>query len=206
MNLNLRNARLEKGMFQSELAEKAGIKQQNISMYEQGKVVPSVQTAAKIAKVLGKTMEELFCSGLSVPVMGNVPQRQHESDAGADLVSTANINIQPLSYATVPTGTHIALPAGYVGYVFARSGNGQKGIGITHGVGVIDAGYRGEIKVCLFNADAHNVFEVREGMRIAQLVVMPIPPIMFNQRTPAEWSEMDYTERGIAGFGSTGDE
>ena len=80
MNLNLRNARLEKGMMQSELAEKTGIKQQNISMYEQGKVVPSVKTAAKIAKVLGKTMEELFCTGLSIPVMGNVPQRQHESD------------------------------------------------------------------------------------------------------------------------------
>ena len=206
MNFNLRNARLEKGLMQSELAEKTGIRQQNISMYEHGKMIPSVKTATKIAKVLGKTVDELFGNGLSIPVMGNVPQRQHESDAGADLVSTANINIQPLSYATVPTGTHIALPAGYVGYLFARSGNGQKGIGITHGVGVIDAGYRGEIKVCLFNADAHNVFEVREGMRIAQLVVMPIPPIMFTPYTPAEWSEMDYTERGIAGFGSTGDE
>lgn len=206
MNFNLRNARLKKGMMQSELAEKAGIRQQSISMYESGKMVPSVKTATKIAKALDKTVEELFGIGFSIPVMGNVPQRQHESDAGADLVSTVNINIQPLSYATVPTGTHIALPTGYVGYLFARSGNGQKGIGITHGVGVIDAGYRGEIKVCLFNADSHNVFEVREGMRIAQLVVMPLPPIMFTPRTPAEWTEMNYTERGTAGFGSTGDE
>lgn len=141
-----------------------------------------------------------------IPCTGQKPEYKHEGDAGADIRASEDVTIMPGAYAQVHTGLRIALPQGYVAYLFARSGNGQKGIGITHGVGVIDAGYRGEIIACLHNLDEFHPFEIKAGDRIAQLVIMPIPPVTWATTDEDSFEKLCDTERGTDGYGSTGHE
>lgn len=138
-----------------------------------------------------------------VPCNGQVPERKHEDDAGADVRAAEDVTINPGTIATVRTGLHIALPGGYVALFFARSGNGVRGIGFANGVGVIDAGYRGEIKATLIN-NGVEPFEVRAGDRIGQLVIIKLPIVRFFGVGEDVFSYYCNTSRGFNGFGSTG--
>jgi dUTP pyrophosphatase len=101
--------------------------------------------------------------------------------------------------ATVGTGLAVAIPDGYAGFVQPRSGLASKhGITIVNAPGLVDAGYRGELKVVLLNTDAHTPFVVEPGMRIAQLVVLEVPSV-----DPVEVDELPASERGVRGFGSS---
>ena len=101
-----------------------------------------------------------------------LPSYAHPGDAGADLCSAVDLTLEPGERALVPTGIAMALPEGYVALVHPRSGLAARhGISIVNAPGTIDAGYRGEVKVCLVNTDPHEPFTVRRGDRIAQLVI-----------------------------------
>lgn len=138
-----------------------------------------------------------------LPIVANdeqVPTYARAGDAGADLRSAQAIEIAAGARALVPTGIRIALPEGYVAFVVPRSGLAVKhGITVLNSPGTIDAGYRGEIMVPLHNTDQREAFQIEEGDRIAQLIVMPVSRAEF-QRV----SELDESERGARGFGSTG--
>lgn len=124
----------------------------------------------------------------------------HPGDAGADLVSTESVRLEPGRRALVGTGVRIALPDGYVAFVVPRSGLAAKhGITVVNAPGTVDAGYRGEIKVSLLNTDATEAYDVAVGDRIAQLIIMPVPRARF---IPVD--ELPDSTRGEGGFGSTG--
>jgi dUTP pyrophosphatase len=129
-----------------------------------------------------------------------MPAYAKSGDAGADLISTIDVTIYPEERVIIPTGLAVALPDGYVGLVHPRSGLAAKnGISIVNTPGTVDAGYRGEIKVILINHDKHTPFEVRKGDRIAQLLIQKVERVEF-----VSASELDSTDRGLDGFGSTG--
>ena len=139
-------------------------------------------------------------SALHVPVVGTAPTFANPSDAGADLRSAERLTLQPGERALVGTGTSIALPIGTVGLIAPRSGLAAKhGITIVNAPGVVDAGYRGELKVSLLNTDASEPYTIEVGDRIAQLLVLPIPAVEFQQVTT-----LPDGERGASGFGSSG--
>ena len=129
-----------------------------------------------------------------------LPSRQHETDAGYDLVSRIDLELKPGERALVPTGIAIAVPDGYAAFVQPRSGLAIKhGISIVNTPGLIDSGYRGECQVALINHDPANTFVVRRGDRIAQLVVQAVASV--------EWAEVEHlpeSDRGVGGHGSTG--
>lgn len=128
------------------------------------------------------------------------PAYAQPGDAGADLRSRISLTLAPGERALVPTGVAIALPEGYVGLVHPRSGLAAKhGITIVNAPGTIDSGYRGELMVSLLNTDRENSFEVKRGDRIAQLVIQRFETAIFSVL-----DELDETERGSSGFGSTG--
>ena len=128
------------------------------------------------------------------------PSYAHPGDAGADLVSTEDLVIEPGQRATVGTGAAIALPDGYAAFVVPRSGLAAKhGITIVNSPGTVDAGYRGEIRVTLLNTDSRESYTVTAGDRIAQLIVMPVSRARF---IPVE--RLPGSDRGEGGFGSTG--
>lgn len=129
-----------------------------------------------------------------------LPAYSHPGDAGADLVSTDDLVLQPGQRATVGTGAAIALPDGYVAFVVPRSGLAAKhGITIVNSPGTVDAGYRGEIRVTLLNTDTTESYAIGAGDRIAQLIVMPVSRARF---IPVE--RLPGSDRGEGGFGSTG--
>jgi len=129
-----------------------------------------------------------------------LPQRAHRGDAGADLYAAQDLTLAPGERALVGTGIAIALPLGTVGLVHPRSGLAAKhGLSVVNTPGTIDADYRGEIKVCLINHDLHQPIEITRGMRIAQLVIQRVELVDF-----AEVDDLDDTERGAGGYGSTG--
>lgn len=139
---------------------------------------------------------------LTIPFTGVRPRHAHASDAGADLSAAESCVLAPGERRLVGTGTRIALPEGTLGFVVPRSGLAAKhGITIVNSPGTIDSGYRGEIKVCLLNTDAHEPCEIAAGERIAQLIVLPFPPVEY-----LEVDELPSGERGERGFGSTGRE
>lgn len=130
----------------------------------------------------------------------HIPTRAHAEDAGADLYSIEELTLEPGQRALVSTGIAIALPVGTVGLVHPRSGLATKnGITVINTPGTIDAGYRGELKVSLVNLDPAQAFTITPGMRIAQLLVQKVELVDFE-----EVSELDETERGSGGHGSTG--
>ena len=129
-----------------------------------------------------------------------VPSYAHPGDAGADLHSAVEVTLRPGERALVPTGIAMALPDGYVGLVHPRSGlAAHHGISIVNAPGTIDAGYRGEISVCLVNTDRSTPFTVRRGDRIAQLVVQQVEIATF-----VDVDDLTETARGQGGYGSTG--
>jgi len=128
------------------------------------------------------------------------PERAHEHDAGYDLRAAESARLEPGERTSVGTGVAVAIPEGHAGLVLPRSGLAAKhGIALPNSPGLIDAGYRGEIRVLLLNTDRSEAFEVTVGDRIAQLVVVPAEPLEFH-----EVSGLDQTTRAGAGFGSTG--
>ncbi|MCW2762402.1 MAG: dUTP diphosphatase [Marmoricola sp.] len=129
-----------------------------------------------------------------------LPAYAHPGDAGADLHSAVDLTLEPGQRALVPTGIAMALPEGYVALVHPRSGLAARhGISIVNAPGTIDAGYRGEVQVCLVNTDPHEAFEVHRGDRIAQLVIQRFETARF-----AETDELPDSVRGAGGYGSTG--
>jgi dUTP pyrophosphatase len=129
-----------------------------------------------------------------------VPTRAYSGDAGLDLVACERCELGPGERAVVPTGVAVAVPEGYAGFVQPRSGLARRhGISIVNTPGLIDSGYRGELQVTLLNTDREQSFTVEPGMRIAQLVVLPVPEIEL-----VEVDELPASERGTAGFGSSG--
>ncbi|MCC6376046.1 MAG: dUTP diphosphatase [Microbacteriaceae bacterium] len=130
----------------------------------------------------------------------NEPEYANPGDAGADLRSAENVSLAPGERKTIATGLSIALPDGFVAFIVPRSGLAAKhGITIVNSPGTVDAGYRGEIKITLLNTDTNQSFEVLEGDRIAQMVVMPVPKVRF-----LRVGSLPGSHRGSAGFGSTG--
>ncbi|WP_210481297.1 dUTP diphosphatase [Naasia sp. SYSU D00948] len=139
----------------------------------------------------------------SVPVLitgDRIPAYAHPGDAGADLVSAEEVVLGPGERATVGTGVAIALPEGYAAFVVPRSGLAARhGITIVNSPGTVDAGYRGEIRVTLLNTDRSEPYRISPGDRIAQIIVMPVPPVRF---VPVD--ALPGSARGTGGFGSTG--
>jgi dUTP pyrophosphatase len=129
-----------------------------------------------------------------------VPAYARPGDAGADLHCTTDVRLEPGERALVGTGVAIALPDGYAGFVHPRSGLAARtGLSLVNTPGTIDAGYRGEIKVCLINHDPRTPVELRRGDRIAQLVVQRVERARF-----VEVDELPTSVRGTGGHGSTG--
>ena len=129
-----------------------------------------------------------------------IPHMAYNGDAGVDLRSVERIVLKPQEHAMVATGLAIALPEGYAGFILPRSGLAAKhGISIVNAPGLIDSNYRGELKVILLNTDPDNSFTIEIGDRIAQLIVMPVPTINFEQV-----EELTESQRGESGFGSSG--
>ena len=128
-----------------------------------------------------------------------VPGRAYSGDAGLDLSSCERVELAPGERALVPTGLAVAIPEGYAGFVQPRSGLATKhGISIVNTIGLVDSGYRGELLVNLVNTDKHDTFVVEPGMRIAQLVILPVPELEL-----VEVDELPESERGVRGFGSS---
>jgi dUTP pyrophosphatase len=129
-----------------------------------------------------------------------VPDRAYQGDAGLDLAACDEVRLGPGERALVGTGLAVAIPEGYAGFVQPRSGLAARhGIAVVNSPGLIDSGYRGELRVLLLNTDRAEPFSVEPGDRIAQLVLVDV-------ETPEleEVAELDPTARGAGGFGSTG--
>ena len=128
-----------------------------------------------------------------------VPARAYAGDAGMDLSSCERVELAPGERSLVPTGLAVAIPEGFAGFVQPRSGLAAKhGISIVNTPGLVDSGYRGELLVNLVNTDARETFVVEPGMRIAQLVIVPLPEVEL-----VEVAELPDSERGVRGFGSS---
>jgi dUTP pyrophosphatase len=128
-----------------------------------------------------------------------VPVRAYTGDAGLDLAACERVEVAPGERAVVGTGLAVAIPDGYAGYVQPRSGLAAKhGISIVNTPGLVDSGYRGELKVIVLNTDRRETFVVEPGMRIAQLVVLAVPAV-----DPVVVDELPAGERGVRGFGSS---
>jgi dUTP pyrophosphatase len=128
-----------------------------------------------------------------------LPERAYAGDAGLDLAACERHELGAGERAVVGTGLAVAIPGGYAGFVQPRSGLAARhGISVVNSPGLVDAGYRGEIRVVLLNTDAAEPFMVEPGMRIAQLVVLPVPEL-----EPVVVEELPESERGVRGFGSS---
>ena len=129
-----------------------------------------------------------------------VPERAYAGDAGLDLAACERVELGAGERAVVGTGLAVAIPGGYAGFIQPRSGLADRhGISIVNSPGLIDSGYRGEIKVILLNTDRSEPFTVERGMRIAQLVILAVPELQL-----LELDGLPETERGVRGHGSSG--
>jgi dUTP pyrophosphatase len=140
----------------------------------------------------------LACTKLSEAA--RLPTRANEGDAGLDLDAAEAATLGPGERASVGTGIAIEVPDGHAGLVLPRSGLAARhGIALVNAPGLIDAGYRGEVRILLLNTDREETFEVAPGDRIAQLLLTP-----FSGAEPAEVAELGASARGENGFGSSG--
>ena len=129
-----------------------------------------------------------------------LPEYAYPGDAGLDLAAVEDVTIAPGERAVLPTGIALAIPEGYAGFVQPRSGLALKqGLTIVNTPGLIDSHYRGEVKITALNTDKHEVIEIKRGQRVAQLVIQQVPHVEI-----VECEELDVTERGTGGFGSSG--
>ena len=128
-----------------------------------------------------------------------LPDRAYSGDAGLDLAACERVELAPGQRSLVGTGLAVAIPEGYAGYVQPRSGLAARhGLTIVNSPGLVDSGYRGELRVVLLNTDSRETFVVEPGMRIAQLVILPVPEV-----EPVVVDELPESERGVRGFGSS---
>lgn len=128
-----------------------------------------------------------------------IPERAYAGDAGLDLSACERAVLEPGARETVGTGLAVAIPEGYAGFVQPRSGLAARhGLTVVNSPGLIDAGYRGELRIVLLNTDKRESFTVEPGMRIAQLVVLEVPRLEL-----LEVDELPASERGVRGFGSS---
>jgi len=129
----------------------------------------------------------------------SLPGRAYAGDAGLDLAAVERVVLRPGERAVVPTGIAVAIPEGFAGFVQARSGLAMRhGIAVVNSPGLVDSGYRGELRVILLNTDRDETFVVEAGDRIAQLVVLPVPELDL-----VEVEELPESERSVRGFGSS---
>lgn len=129
-----------------------------------------------------------------------LPSYAYEGDAGLDLRANVDIDIAPFERKLIPTGVAVAIPEGFAGFVQPRSGLALKsGLSMANTPGLIDAHYRGELKVIAVNLDASEAIHISKGERIAQLVIQRVPVVSL-----MEVDELDETDRGTGGFGSSG--
>lgn len=129
-----------------------------------------------------------------------LPAYAYEGDAGLDLRANESVDIAPFERVLIPTGLAISIPDGYAGFVQPRSGTALKrGLTIANTPGLIDAHYRGELKVIAVNLDSQQTIHIERGERIAQLVIQQVPVVHLT-----EVDELDETDRGSGGFGSSG--
>ena len=132
-------------------------------------------------------------------LMHSLPTIAHPGDAGADLTASESVTIEAGERALIATGLAVAIPDGYAGFVLPRSGLAVRhGVTVINAPGLIDSGYRGELRVGLIN-HGDSAFAVAPGDRIAQLVIMSVESPEF-----VEVEDLDHTTRGAGGFGSTG--
>jgi dUTP pyrophosphatase len=128
-----------------------------------------------------------------------LPERAYDGDAGLDLAACERVVLAPGERAVVGTGLAVAIPEGHAGFVQPRSGLAARhGISVVNSPGLVDSGYRGEVRVVLLNTDRDTAFTVEPGMRIAQLVVLAVPDVAVT-----EVDELPVSERGVRGFGSS---
>lgn len=129
-----------------------------------------------------------------------LPRAAYAGDAGLDLAACEGVVLGPGERATVGTGLAVAVPDGCAGLVLPRSGLAARhGLTVVNAPGLIDSGYRGELRVVLLNTDLHEPFAIEPGMRIAQLVVVPLPGLRLLEVDELPASD----ERGVRGFGSS---
>lgn len=129
-----------------------------------------------------------------------LPSYAYAGDAGLDLRSSEDVVLRPFERRLISTGLAIAIPDGYDGFVQPRSGLALKrGLSMANTPGLVDAHYRGELKVCAINLDPAEAIVISKGERIAQLVIQRVPTVSLK-----ELDELDQTDRGAAGFGSSG--
>jgi dUTP pyrophosphatase len=129
-----------------------------------------------------------------------LPEAAHDGDAGLDLRSTVDAVLPPGGRALVPCGLAVEIPPGHAGFVIPRSGLAARhGITILNAPGLVDSGYRGELKVALLNTDQHAPFAVAVGDRIAQLAIVAMPVLR-----PVAVEDLSGSDRGSRGFGSSG--
>lgn len=129
-----------------------------------------------------------------------LPSYAYGGDAGLDLRSNEDVVLAPLERRLVGTGLAVAIPEGYAGFVQPRSGMALKrGLSMANTPGLIDSHYRGELKVCAVNLDPETPISIERGERIAQLVIQRVPTVSL-----VEVGELDETDRGAGGFGSSG--
>lgn len=129
-----------------------------------------------------------------------LPSYAYDSDAGLDLRSNEDVTLAPFERRLVGTGLAVAIPEGYAGFVQPRSGLAlREGLSMANTPGLIDAHYRGELKVCAINLDPSKSIHIERGERIAQLVIQQVPVVSL-----LEVDELDETDRGTGGFGSSG--
>jgi dUTP pyrophosphatase len=129
-----------------------------------------------------------------------LPSRAHAGDAGLDLYASEEATLEPGERASIGTGVAVEIPDGHAGLVLPRSGLAARhGIALVNAPGLIDSGYRGELRVLLLNTDRAEAFEIEPGERIAQLVISPVA-----DAEPVEVEELSPSARGGGGFGSSG--
>ena len=129
-----------------------------------------------------------------------LPSYAYAGDAGLDLRANETVDIEPHERVLISTGIAVAIPDGFAGFVQPRSGMALKrGLSIANTPGLIDAHYRGELKIIAVNLDAENAIHIERGERIAQLVIQEVPTVKL-----VEVDELDETDRGAGGFGSSG--
>jgi dUTP pyrophosphatase len=127
-----------------------------------------------------------------------LPAQAYTGDAGLDLAACGRHEVAPGERAVIPTGIAVEIPEGYGGFVLPRSGlAARNGITLLNAPGLIDSGYRGEVQVVFHNTDSETTFVVEPGMRVAQLVLLPVPEVALVER------ELAASERGERGFGSS---
>lgn len=125
-----------------------------------------------------------------------LPSYSHQGDAGLDVFSVVDCTLKSQEVRAIPTGIQMAIPKGFVGLVWDKSGLSLKGV--HRMAGVIDSGYRGEVKVVMVNL-SQQPFEIKKGMKIAQILIQPVTGVKV-----VEVEELEKTARGEKGFGSTG--